>query len=350
MTSFKTMALLGAWTILVAVSAMLMGRSMAPVEMTGTLDTSPIVVTDPLVLTVLTESFTANGVIRSDKVVSVEVPPVERPIVTKAPLSLDTAIGTPTVLIEVAGRPIIALDGTIPAYRSFHLGMADGADILQLEAALSFGGVFGGQADETFDQDTADAVEKLYAVLGYQPVSQGTLPYWEVVFVDDPTSVYRMEAEVGEPLVSDAVQLGTGGRAIEFSATPAQRDQLRLGMPVRVMNVAGGEVAMGNIVDIRDIIVTESDKVLIRLDTPLGLSSGDVVLTFEIASTGKPALSASPAAIDIDESGRTYVMVAETKERIPVEIGLVTIDRVELVDPDPRIGEGVEVIIQPGSS
>lgn len=71
------------------------------------------------------------------------------------------------VLLEIVGRPVIALPGNIAVYRTLRIG-TQGPDVLQLKQALQGLGIDPGNvASDVFDAATAAAVTKLYANAGY---------------------------------------------------------------------------------------------------------------------------------------------------------------------------------------
>lgn len=77
------------------------------------------------------------------------------------------------VLVEVSGRPIIALTGAVPAYRDLKPGM-DGPDVAQLQAALSqLGHDCAPDSSGHFGPGTKNALTKLYAQLGYSVPTSG---------------------------------------------------------------------------------------------------------------------------------------------------------------------------------
>ncbi|MEV5411522.1 peptidoglycan-binding protein [Thermopolyspora sp. NPDC052614] len=84
--------------------------------------------------------------------------------VTRAPRTGRLTEGT--ALMEVDGRPVFALKGTVPMYRTITPG-ARGADVRQLQRALRRLG-FGGRVSGVFDRATADAVRRWYAKKGYR--------------------------------------------------------------------------------------------------------------------------------------------------------------------------------------
>jgi hypothetical protein len=75
------------------------------------------------------------------------------------------------VALEVAGRPVLALPGALPAYRTLRAGLS-GPDVLQLKAALAGLGIDPGDtASSSYDAATAAAVGELYRRAGYTPPS-----------------------------------------------------------------------------------------------------------------------------------------------------------------------------------
>uniref|UniRef100_A0AAU2VTP4 Peptidoglycan-binding protein n=1 Tax=Streptomyces sp. NBC_00008 TaxID=2903610 RepID=A0AAU2VTP4_9ACTN len=86
--------------------------------------------------------------------------------VTKAPVS-GAKIKEGDVLMTVNGRPVLALQGTVPMYRAMGPGMS-GDDVKQLQKALRRLGFEPGGVTGTFGQGTAAAVTGWYTHKGYQ--------------------------------------------------------------------------------------------------------------------------------------------------------------------------------------
>ncbi len=88
------------------------------------------------------------------------------------------------VLVEVAGRPIIVLPGSVPAYRDLLPGDS-GRDVRQLQTSLRALGIAGVPMDGVFGATTKAAVARLYARAGYDPVIHG-----------DPATLQSAHAQV----------------------------------------------------------------------------------------------------------------------------------------------------------
>jgi multidrug efflux pump subunit AcrA (membrane-fusion protein) len=71
-------------------------------------------------------------------------------------------------LLEVIGRPVIALEGELPMYRSLRPGMR-GPDVTQLKETLRRLGYNPGPNDDRYTVDTGRAVAQLFQDAGYEP-------------------------------------------------------------------------------------------------------------------------------------------------------------------------------------
>lgn len=86
-------------------------------------------------------------------------------VVTGQVPAVGTEITPGAVVLEVAGRPVIALTGELPVYRTLRAGVS-GPDVEQLKAALGELGIAAGDG-AAYDWATAAAVAELYARVGY---------------------------------------------------------------------------------------------------------------------------------------------------------------------------------------
>ncbi|WP_189389751.1 peptidoglycan-binding protein [Streptomyces sp. SDr-06] len=83
-----------------------------------------------------------------------------------------SAVAPGDVLVEVSGRPVIALSGPVPAYRDLKPGDT-GKDVGELQDALRRLGYADGDPAGTFGAATKAAVAALYADRGYDPPDTG---------------------------------------------------------------------------------------------------------------------------------------------------------------------------------
>ncbi len=91
-----------------------------------------------------------------------------RPVVTGQVPKVGTTVREGKPLLEIAGRPVLALAGALPMYRTLRPGLR-GPDVRQLEQVLHRLGYDPGTVDDLYTTDTSAAVVRLYNAAGYEP-------------------------------------------------------------------------------------------------------------------------------------------------------------------------------------
>ncbi|WP_276311865.1 MULTISPECIES: peptidoglycan-binding protein [Streptomyces] len=253
---------------------------------------------------VLRSSLVVRGEVAAERTftVSAAVNAAEgaEPLVTKAPLRTGDQVRAGSVLVEVSGRPVFALPGSLPAYRDLK-PTSRGKDVTQLREALAGRG-FPSVADPAgeFGAATQAALEAFYRSLGYDPrpvaedgadrveaartavtdaeralqdvqaadprepkaVVRGEedlgrardalaearlqagamLPASEVVFLDRfPARVESVAAQVGDRAPGDVMTISSGSLGIRGALTPSQRNAVAAGQKVRILAEATGD-------------------------------------------------------------------------------------------------------------
>ncbi len=121
------------------------------------------------------EAITRGTLVRASEYSLVAWPPGDPAVgsvVTVMPLRVGTPLAEGNLAAEVGGRPVIALDGTIPAFRDLRLGDA-GVDVDQLRASLARLHLIADGGAGPFDSAVVDGVNVLYGALGYLPLAGG---------------------------------------------------------------------------------------------------------------------------------------------------------------------------------
>jgi multidrug efflux pump subunit AcrA (membrane-fusion protein) len=127
----------------------------------------PSLITVPVELRTLSQNVVVRGTIRPSDETPLPVSSIlGTSLITRLAKEAGDTIEEGDVLIEVAGRPVIALEGTLPAFRNLIPGL-DGPDVEQLEEALVRLGYDPGPVDGTYTDATAGAVDGLYRDRGY---------------------------------------------------------------------------------------------------------------------------------------------------------------------------------------
>lgn len=176
-------------------------------------------------------------------------------VVTATPLAVGSPVLSGTVLVEVSGRPVLALDLPFPLYRDL-AGGASGADVRALQETLKSLGTYKGQVDGRYRQGTATAVAALYKAAGVEPPQAPTAAVAAAKAADDAvaaaeaelasaTAVQRpaAEDEAGGTPPQDVV--GAATRGLETARRLAQEAHLAALVPLpaaEVVDVPPGAV------------------------------------------------------------------------------------------------------------
>lgn len=309
-------------------------------------------------------------------------------ITSELPLDVGDDVENGTVLMEVSGRPLIALQGEIPAYRDLVEGESEGPDVEQLQEALQ--GIYGTPVTGKFDERTAADVRQLYDGRGYSSPSGSpgggpgmgdghedgvspeeepsgnvtTLPASEVAFVPEfPVQVGEIEAKLAAPLPEDgeAMVLVGGTWQVEAELTEEELQDLRaLDDDAELIYGAGplqdGEISGFELEErenegdefsestIENFAVFEFDDEDLENATPGESQSVRVIR----ARSDEDALTAPLSAVWTNSDDKTLVTVRESAEderHVEVEVVLQHEGTGVLEAVDGDLAAGDEVII-----
>lgn len=149
-------------------------RIKSPAEIASeTAAPTPSLITVPVESRVLSSTVIVRGTVTFDEQTEISVSGsaaigATSAVITRVPLQPGDQLSEGDVLIEVSGRPVIALQGELPVFRNLTPGL-EGPDVTQLEAALIRLGYDPGTPDTTYDTATEAAVEQFFRDLGYAP-------------------------------------------------------------------------------------------------------------------------------------------------------------------------------------
>lgn len=156
------------------------------------------------------------------------------------------------MIVEVSGRPLVALQGAVPAYRDLVPGDT-GADVAQLQRGLAaIGYPAGGDTAGTFGAGTAAAVAAFYTALGYTlPDGEPMVPRAEIMFVPRfPARVIKVAGPVGKQAPGSLATLSMGRPGVAAQLSPTDGALIKAGMAVTVTDPATGLARRGRIVSV----------------------------------------------------------------------------------------------------
>lgn len=372
---------------------------------------APTILTVPVEFSELDLSIVRRGTARFVESIDVAAPQWNSsslPIVTRAPTSGET-IGEGEVLFELAGRPIVVLEGNIPMFQEFVYG-ATGDDVAQLQSALARLGFDPGPIDGVYGPLTRAAAAALFDGLDYtlDPVDrdehslideasdrvvQANKAYDDAVVADEPAAellqelerarrdarrveadaagvvaigtllfLPQMPVQVGQvfvglgQLVDGPVMSLTGSNVIvETSLPPDFVSYATLGLEVELTGSSTGVRATGTIQELDAVPGTRNVGpanyyLAIRVvgEDAVTLTADDSILvTIPLSSTRGPVLSVPVSALVERPDGTVVVSVldGEVTRSVTVRVGLVAQGIAEVESVSGSLAAGDLVVI-----
>jgi peptidoglycan hydrolase-like protein with peptidoglycan-binding domain len=285
------------------------------------------------------------------------------PVITATPVAVGSVVRAGDVLIEIAGRPVLALPGRLPAYRDLVDG-DDGPDVAQLQRALLSLGYDPGAVDGVYGAATGAAVAALYDACGYRPPTidgaDGVarkahtvtpLPMSEVAYVPTlPRRVDRLPGHVGTTLSSAPVLLSGTTLVVSVGLTTADVDRVRDGMKA-VVDVPTRQHVTGRLSDVH--VTRTGGAASIRLPSlsvggRRSLEGANVRVTVPLQASSGKVLVVPVAALITDARRQVHVVRVDadgSEHAVEVGVGL-SADGYAAVRPhDGRLEAGDRVVV-----
>jgi peptidoglycan hydrolase-like protein with peptidoglycan-binding domain len=257
-------------------------------------------------------------------------------------------------LYDVDGEPAAwLLYGSLPAWRDFAPGMADGEDIRQLERNLRALG-HDPDGDMTVDDEwtwaTSAAVERFQDERGL--TEDGTLARGEVIFRAGPARVGSVRAAIGQSVAPGAeiAQLSTTRREVTVDLDATRQSIAREGDAVTV-DLPNGRTVRGRITDVGKAAeqpASEDAEPTIEVTVALrgraahgsGFDQAPVDVGFAVQRS-RQALVVPVTAL-LARAGGGFAVEVEGGRLIDVAPGMFAEDYVEVTGDGLR--EGVRVV------
>lgn len=330
----------------------------------------PSVITAEVVYRRLSETVVLDGEVAVEGFTMVEAtapPSVLSAVVISVPAVGDD-IGEGVVVASVSGRPIIVLEGLLPAYRDLQLGLR-GPDVLQLEQALSRLGLFELDPDDEFGRTTEKAVQALYESAGFDAASPDlgnetwtgwrkpslALPASEILFIEHlPASIATVEARPGDVVDNGSALATITSQQPVIAATirGAATDLVIPGLPARVFIDSVGLETEGTVASVGDVVADPAQGIIRPVTVEVsGLDSvrlGSLSrIVIETEATPTEVLAVPVGAVHTGPSGEPSVVLVEgdTQVAVAIEPGRVIGGYIELVDSDPRLVPGALLVV-----
>lgn len=291
-------------------------------------------------------------------------------IVTSLSVEAGEQVRPGALLLTVADRPVFALPGTTPAFRSLRPKVS-GVDVRQLQQGLAALGYEVGDVDGLYGPVTARAVAAFYRDLGFPAAgagdpkaedgsggvqrlspSEATVPFGELVFVPwEDAVVDAALVSVGDVVSGPMLRL----RAAELVGTAQLPADFDLPPGTRVEMADGARAEAPNV----ETVQAEDGELRLVLTFPIPSPSPDLRVgsvlpaRLVLADSGAEVLAVPAAAVAEDGEG-LYVEADRhgTEVRIGVEVGVVGDELVEVrpLGGELRPGDRVVAFVGGGDS
>ena len=165
------------------------------------------------------------------------------------------------ILYKVNAAPAVLMYGTVPMYRALQAGVADGADVQQLEKALHALGYDPNSmtVDQTFTAATTAAIKAWQGALGL--TEDGIASPGLVQFLGKPIRVQALSAQVGDTTGSDSAlySASSTSRIATVSLSATDSTVAHVGEAVTV-TLPSGKSVPGRITDTSTVASSSSSS------------------------------------------------------------------------------------------
>ncbi|GAA1796051.1 peptidoglycan-binding protein [Leucobacter iarius] len=265
-----------------------------------------------------------------------------------------TVVGSGGVLYWADDKPVIAVDGKLPAWREFKQGMDDGPDVEQLERYLTDLGYFEGWVDERFSDLTEKAIKQWQEANGLK--QDGVIPLGRIVFTQDGIRVGAAKATVGATIAPGAAVYTASGSAPIVTAKISVSDRASVPVgTVATFSLPSGESVTGKVTVARDPTEEEDASgkktvvipITITPDDPKKLD-GQMALSVQVSFShqAKGDVLQVPVAALLAAANDTFTVEVYRGKKIvtvPVETGRFAGGMVEITGGKLNAGDLVVV-------
>jgi membrane fusion protein, multidrug efflux system len=342
------------------------------------------VITAPVEQRVLAEAIVTRATVQAQGTVNV-IPAGGsgggKSLVSKLPYRAGEKIQIAQTVVEISGRPVIALPGNVPAYRDLAPG-SRGPDVEQLQAALQAAEYsIGSDKNGEFGDGTKKAITELYKNRDYDAPVGGGIPMAELVYLKKlPVTVMSVGAKLGSAVDEAKLMVADGPLVAVAPTTTASQSVVRDGMKATVTSEILGKSVDGTVAvtttlapdtggapadasaqgagqvppsDGKGLGGPEGPSLVITPKTALtsNWAGQDVRVEIASAATEKKVLAVPSTAVSMGADGKTTVIVvtgsagAEKQTRVAVAVGTTAGGFVEVRPTSAELNIGDRVLV-----
>ena len=358
--------------VLLAVVSGIVGSSFAsPNQQAAQAKAPPLTpITAPANFGVLQATVTIRANVEDSDHTSIDVPDdigSELPVVTQLNVHRGSEVTMGSWIMAIAGRPIIALTGSIPAYRDMSTGES-GVDIVELQQNLHLlGYATGPDAVGVFGRGTEDAVRMLYQKLDFTPALENAkqpdsafVPRGEVLFVPTlPEELVGLEVKLGGTVPSNGTvgQLGSGAIRIEGATEPGTQTNIRPGQSATIYSNISNQTVTATVASVASQPTTNASSgaptyaVTLKPTSPAStrqLVGQNVQVTIKTATSRTKTWIVPVAAITTTANGKSFItVIGKSRREVTMRVtpGLVAGGQESVVPLDAHLKSGDAVVV-----
>ncbi|MEM9650691.1 MAG: peptidoglycan-binding protein [Actinomycetota bacterium] len=254
--------------------------------------------------------------------------------------TVDAEIAAGEELLQLDGRPMIAVEGETPYWRPLDRFTADGPDVEMLEQFLEDAGYDPGTVNQDFSNLTRDALEAWQEDNGY-PVDGRLLPT-DLAVQQWPATVGDVLVDVGDSVApgQPLVAFVEPDLAVTIGVDPTDRSRLAIGLPATITVTASDIETPGSIAELDDAPQVDGQGVEryrgeVTVEGELDLVEGAAVRVEVTLAEVVDALVVPVASVSLNGAGEEEVRILAadgTIDRVEVVTGLTEGAFVEIVD------------------
>ena len=262
----------------------------------------PSLITAPVELRVLSSRVVARGNVVPGQSATVSGPSSEDgATVTGVPVEVGDELLEGDVVVVVSGRPVVVLEGQIPAFRTMRPGMS-GSDVDQLHTSLDRLNCDTAADEGVYGEATKDCVTRLYDALGYA-----------LVLTSDDEA--EKLATAREEVATAEQTLQTSQAALDKATEgPTEADALELQLAVDAARRK-----------IEDTLVAGAAG---RAEAAAAIDAAMIALNKELANNASTPADRAKAEAELEAA----VLKAETADREATEADAAAVEGVRLAE------------------
>ena len=175
----------------------------------------PSLITAPVELRILSSRVVDRGNVVPGQSATVTGPTSEEgATITGVPVEVGDELLEGDLVVVVSGRPVVVMEGAVPAYRPIRPGMR-GTDVDQLQASLGRLNCDTSADEGVYGEATKECVARLYEALGYETVPASETEAKDLSEAEDAVATAEQQLQEAQSALDKASEGPTASELLE---------------------------------------------------------------------------------------------------------------------------------------